>query len=124
MMMIDLWNKIALGEIENNTYFKWYYGDLVKDIYYDENEEDQLCCLKNVDDNLPIKGEGLRLDDEVEINTDRIAVPIAEYKRLLDIEKEYEKIKDNPPQRIVIHTTSFPPQHEQKYPKITWGVDN
>ena len=67
MKVIDLLNKIANGEIEDKTMFRIYFANnMYRDIYYDDEEQNQLDCLKNVSDDYSIYDD-ICLLDEAEI---------------------------------------------------------
>lgn len=87
MKVIDLLNKIANGEIKDKTKFRIYFSNnMHRDIYYDDEEQNQLCCLKNISDDYSIYDD-ICLLDEVEIIEDT-----PEEKK---IPKKLGKIDDN-----------------------------
>jgi hypothetical protein len=93
MKIIDLYNKIANGEIKDKTKFRIHFGDMYRDFYYDGSEENQLQCLKNCSDNYSLYDD-INLNDEVEIIED---TPKENKKidrvSLLDVNTDY-KLKD------------------------------
>ena len=75
MKIIDLLNKIANGEIEDKTKFRIYFANnMYRDIYYDDEEQNQLNCLKNISDDYPIYDD-ICLLDEVEIVEEEKKIP-------------------------------------------------
>lgn len=80
MKVIDLLNKIANGEIKDKTKFRINWGDMYRDFYYDNSEENQLQCLKNCSDNYSLYDD-IRLNDEVEILEEEKKIP----EKLTDI---------------------------------------
>lgn len=80
MKVIDLLNKIANGEIEDKRTFNIdFKNGLYRSIYYDKDEQNCMCCLKNVSDDYSI------YDD---ISFDMEIATIEEEKKIP------EKIKD------------------------------
>lgn len=69
MKVIDLYVKIANGEIKDKTKFRIHWGDMYRDFYYDGSEENQLQCLKNCSDDYSLYDD-INLNDEVEIIED------------------------------------------------------
>ena len=65
MKVIDLLNKIANGEIEDKRTFNINFGNGVyRSIYYDKDEENCMCCLKNVSDDYSIY-DAISFDTEI-----------------------------------------------------------
>ena len=69
MKVIDLYVKIANGEIKDKTKFRIHWGHIYRDFYYDGSEENQLQCLKNCSDDYSLYDD-IKLNDEVEIIED------------------------------------------------------
>lgn len=66
MKIIDLLNKIANGEIEDKRTFNIRFKNgLYRSIYYDKEEENCMCCLKNVSDDYSIYDD-ISFDTEIE----------------------------------------------------------
>ena len=78
MKIIDLLNKIAKGEVKQNTNFRITWNGIYRDFYYDDKEPNELNCLKNISDDYPLQDE-ISLNDEVEI---------------IEEDKKIEKIKE------------------------------
>ena len=74
MKIIDLLNKIANREIKDKTKFRINWGDMYRDFYYDDSEENQLQCLKNCSDNYSLYDD-IKLNDEVEILEEEKEIP-------------------------------------------------
>ncbi len=66
MKVIDLLVKIANGEVKQNTKFRITWNGICRDFYYDDEEPNELNCLKNISDDYPLQDE-ISLNDEVEI---------------------------------------------------------
>lgn len=67
MKVIELLTKIANGEIEDKRTFNIRFKNgLYRSIYYDKEEENCMCCLKNVSDDYSIYDD-ISFDDEIEI---------------------------------------------------------
>ena len=65
MKVIDLLNKIANGEIEDKRTFNIVFKNgLLRSIYYDKDEENCMCCLKNVSDDYSIYDD-ISFDTEI-----------------------------------------------------------
>lgn len=65
MKVIDLLNKIANGEIEDKRTFNINFGNGVyRSIYYDKDEDNCMCCLKNVSDDYSIY-DAISFDTEI-----------------------------------------------------------
>lgn len=65
MTVIQLLNKIANGEIEDKRTFNIVFKNgLLRSIYYDKDEENCMCCLKNVSDDYSIYDD-ISFDTEI-----------------------------------------------------------
>lgn len=65
MKVIDLLNKIANGEIEDKRTFNIVFKNgLLRSIYYDKDETNCMCCLKNVSDDYSIYDD-ISFDTEI-----------------------------------------------------------
>jgi hypothetical protein len=66
MKVIDLLNRIANGEIEDKRTFNIRFGNgTYRSIYYDNEEKNCMCCLKNVSDDYSIYDD-ISFDTEIE----------------------------------------------------------
>ena len=73
MKVIDLLNKIANGEIEDKrTFIIDFKNGLQRSIYYDKDENNCMCCLKNVSDDYSIYDD-ISFDTEIATKDTKIA---------------------------------------------------
>lgn len=66
MKIIDLYNKISNKEIKGGQAFRINFKNgLHRDFYYDDDENNETSCLKNISDDYPLYDD-IKLNDEVE----------------------------------------------------------
>ena len=90
MKIIDLLNKIANGEIEDKRTFNIRFKNgLYRSIYYDKEEENCMCCLKNVSDDYSIYDD-ISFDTEIETIEEDKKIPALQNLNLtrIDINKK------------------------------------
>lgn len=67
MKIIDLYVKIASGKVKDKTKFRIAFNNgLYRDFYYDAQEENELCCLKNISDDYSLYDD-IKLTDEIQV---------------------------------------------------------
>ena len=65
MRIIDIYNKIAKKELKGGQAFRIEFGNgLYRDFYYDDEEENEIQCLKNISDGYCLYDD-IKLTDEV-----------------------------------------------------------
>lgn len=66
LKIIDIYNKIANKELKKGQTFRIKFnGGLYRDFYYDDEETNEIQCLKNISDGYCLYDD-IKLTDEVE----------------------------------------------------------